>query len=96
MVMFYAPCKLNCHPKPLINFYMCLYVFRYGFYNTTVLINSFAGCGYCKKLKPTFALAATELKGEAVSPNNIIYLTNKEARDVYYTVIKHDGHLWEM
>ena len=34
---------------------------------------SFAGCGYCKKLKPDFALAATELKGEAVSPNNIIY-----------------------
>lgn len=25
------------------------------------------GCGYCKKLKPDYAVAATELKGEAVS-----------------------------
>ena len=26
-----------------------------------------SGCGFCKKLKPDFALAATELKREAVS-----------------------------
>lgn len=26
----------------------------------------FSGCGFCKRLKPDFAAAATSLKGEAV------------------------------
>ena len=29
--------------------------------------DAIVGCGFCKRLKPDFAAAATEMKGEAVS-----------------------------
>jgi len=37
-------------------------------FNVDLLFASsyFIGCGYCKRLKPDYAAAATELKGTAV------------------------------
>ena len=32
-----------------------------------VLHYVFSGCGFCKKLKPDYTIAATELKGHSVS-----------------------------
>ena len=34
---------------------------------------SVLGCGFCKRLKPDFAAAATELKGDAVSTQNLSF-----------------------
>ena len=37
------------------------------------LVATVSGCGFCKKLKPDFSLAATELKGHSVSISRILH-----------------------
>ena len=45
------------------------------------------------KHQANWELVVMWVDDEPVDDGMCIYLTNKEALDVYYTVIKHDGHL---
>lgn len=44
---------------------------------SSIDIFQLSGCGYCKRLKPDFAAAATELKGEVVSSGAIQFSIGK-------------------
>lgn len=59
--------------------------FSYCFPNLT-------GCGFCKRLKPDFAAAATALKGEAVSEHFILSTYFYELFFCVYCLLKLHVH----